>query len=71
VGGEIEVLRENLPSAALSMKDPHDLSRDRTRAAAVGSRRLTACATARPQDALRTKQRRMLGGFMTDEQEGL
>jgi hypothetical protein len=29
---------------------PHDLTWDRTRAAAVGSRRLTACAVARAQN---------------------
>jgi hypothetical protein len=30
---------------------PHDLTRARTWAAAVGSRRLTACAMARPEKA--------------------
>jgi hypothetical protein len=39
-----EVLGENLPQI------PHDLTWDRTRAAAVGSQRLTAWAVARPED---------------------
>jgi hypothetical protein len=34
---------------------PHDLTRDRTQAAAVGSRRLTAWATARPATKLKTE----------------
>jgi hypothetical protein len=43
LAGEIEVLGENLPLCPPQM--PHDLTRDRSRAAAVGSRRLTARPT--------------------------
>jgi hypothetical protein len=40
---ETEVLGENLPPVPLRPPQiPHDLTRARTRAAAVGSRRLTA-----------------------------
>jgi hypothetical protein len=48
--GETEVLGENLPHRHFypSQNIPHDQTRVWTRAAAVGSRRLTAWAMARP-----------------------
>jgi hypothetical protein len=49
LAGETEVLGENLPSATfVHYKIPHDQTRFWPRAAAVGRRRLTACALARP-----------------------
>jgi hypothetical protein len=49
LAGETEVLGENLPSATFVYhKIPHDQTRLWTRAAAVGSQRLTAWAMARP-----------------------
>jgi hypothetical protein len=43
LAGETEVLQENLPPVPLSPpKIPHDLTWGCTRAAAVGSRRITA-----------------------------
>jgi hypothetical protein len=55
LAGETEVLGENLPQRTLSApaplcppQIPHDETQARTRAAAVGSQRLTAWAMARP-----------------------
>jgi hypothetical protein len=48
LAGETEVLGENLPQCRFVHHQPHMLARTRTRAAAVGSQRLTALATARP-----------------------
>jgi hypothetical protein len=49
--GETEALGENLPPAPLCPPQiPHDLTRARTRAAAVGSQGLTAWAMARPEE---------------------
>jgi hypothetical protein len=45
---ETEVLGENLPQRHLVHQKPHMPARTRTRAAAVGSQRLTTRATARP-----------------------
>jgi hypothetical protein len=39
LAGETEVLGENLPQCHSSLQIPHELSRDRLRAAAVGSQR--------------------------------
>jgi hypothetical protein len=50
---ETEVLGEN-PSQI-----PHDQTRARTLAAAVGSHRLTAFATARPLDSISSQLRRI------------
>jgi hypothetical protein len=49
LAGETEVLGENLPQCHF-VHHKSDLTWDRTRAAAVGSRRLTAWAMARPSD---------------------
>jgi hypothetical protein len=48
LAGETEVLGENLPQCRFVHHKPHMPARMRTRAAAVGSQRLTAWATARP-----------------------
>jgi hypothetical protein len=49
IGRGTEVLGENLPQCQFYLPQiSYDLTRARTRAAAVGSRRLTAWATARP-----------------------
>jgi hypothetical protein len=49
LAGETEVLGENLPPTPLCPPQiPHNQTRARTRAAAVGSQRLTAWAMARP-----------------------
>jgi hypothetical protein len=50
LAGETEVLGENLPQYHFAHHKSHDLTRARTRAVAVGSRRLTAWAMARPND---------------------
>jgi hypothetical protein len=42
LAGETEVLEENLPVLLCPPQILHDLTWDRTRAVAVGSRRLTA-----------------------------
>jgi hypothetical protein len=42
LAGETEVLGENLPQSHYVHHKFHDLTWDRTRAAAVGSKRLTA-----------------------------
>jgi hypothetical protein len=48
IGRETEVLGENLPQRHFCPPQiPHDQTRARTRAVAVGSQRLTACAMAR------------------------
>jgi hypothetical protein len=48
LAGETEILGENLLKCRIvHHKIPHYLTRDRTRAAAVGNRRLTARAAAR------------------------
>jgi hypothetical protein len=47
LAGETEVLGENLPQHHF-VQIPHDLTWDWTRAAEVGSRRLTVWAMARP-----------------------
>jgi hypothetical protein len=53
LAGETDVLGENLPPVLLYPPQiPHDLSRARTQAAAVGSRRLTGWAMARPSGHL-------------------
>jgi hypothetical protein len=52
LAGETEVFRENLPQRALSAPQTPHAVRTRTRAATVGSQRLTAWATARPTDWL-------------------
>jgi hypothetical protein len=49
LAGETEVLRENLPQCHFVNHKFH-MTLDRTRATAVGSRRLTALATARPYE---------------------
>jgi hypothetical protein len=46
LAGETEVLGENLPQYRFVHHKPHMFSRVRTRAAAVGSQRLIAWATA-------------------------
>jgi hypothetical protein len=46
---ETEVLGENLPMPICPPYVPHELIRDRTLAAAVRSRRLTAWAVAQPK----------------------
>jgi hypothetical protein len=48
LAGETEVLGENLPDATLFTKNPIFQTQARTRAAAVGSQRLTASVMARP-----------------------
>jgi hypothetical protein len=48
LAGETEVLGENLPPLPLCPPQTQNAARTRTRAAAVGSQRLTAWATARP-----------------------
>jgi hypothetical protein len=57
LAGETEVLGENLPQRHIvHHKIPHDQTRLWTRAAAVGSRRLTARAMARPNHRLLRNQ---------------
>jgi hypothetical protein len=56
LAGETEVLGENLPQWHFVHHNPHDLTWARTRAAAVGSRRLTAWAMARPLHLANTNQ---------------
>jgi hypothetical protein len=46
--GNRSTRRKPVPAPLLPSQIPHDLTRARTRAAVVGSRRLTAWATARP-----------------------
>jgi hypothetical protein len=48
LAGETEVLGENLPQCRFVHHKPHMPARKRTRAAAVGSQRLTAWAMAQP-----------------------
>jgi hypothetical protein len=51
LAGDTEVLGENRPSATfVHHKIPHDQTQVWTRAAAMGSRRLTAWAMARPSN---------------------
>jgi hypothetical protein len=40
--GKTEIIRENLIQCHCPTQNPHDLTRAQTRAAAVGSQRLTA-----------------------------
>jgi hypothetical protein len=54
LAGETEVLGENLPQCRFVHHKPHMPARTRTRAAAVGSQRLIAWATARPQCLITT-----------------
>jgi hypothetical protein len=50
LAGETEVLGENLPQCRFVHHKPDMPAWTRTRAAAVGNQRLTAWATARPQN---------------------
>jgi hypothetical protein len=62
LAGETEVLGENLPQCRFVHHKPHMPARSRTRAAAVGSQRLTAWATARPTQPLTEMNTRNIPG---------